>query len=214
MKFRGLVLALAIVMPSTALAGPITVGGLWATPLTSVTDPAQGGSEVAPFWSGLSWDCATCGVGFLVDVYGTEGLEYLHDGTNRATGFRFDIADDISAPSLLYSITAWTNGVFGRRSDGAFTYDNGVGQVWNSWDNGEQFALFRVVGLETTQYFLGVEDISVSQLLNDHDHNDFVVGFTETHSVPEPSSLLLIGCALAAAGARKVRATRKARVTA
>ncbi len=36
---------------------------------------------------------------------------------------------------------------------------SGVGPILNSWDNGEQFALFRIVGPETTRYILGIEDI-------------------------------------------------------
>ena len=77
-------------------------------------------------------------------------------------------------------ITAWTNGVIGRRSDGAFTYDSGTGHQSNSWDNPGQFALFRLVGPESTHYFLGIEDIPLRFAHNDRDYNDYVVKF-ETH---------------------------------
>lgn len=215
MKLRGLVLALALLAPSTVLADPITAGGLWSNPNAVITDPARDGITVAPFWSGLSWDCAVCGVGYLIDAYGTEGLEYLHNGTGQSTAFRFEPDEDISVPSVLFSITMWTGGVLSRRADGAFTYDSGTGHVSNSWDSPEQYALFRLVGPEVTQYFLGIEDILVSYELNDHDHNDYVVTFSQpTQSVPEPSSLLLMGCAIAAAGVQRFRASRKNRTVA
>jgi hypothetical protein len=210
MKLRGLVLALALLAPSTALADPITVGGVWSGPNAAITDPVSGVS-VAPFWSGLSWDCPVCGVGYLIDAYGTQGLEYLHNGAGQSTAFRFGMEEEISVPSVLFSITAWTGGIFGRRADGAFTYDSGTGHVSNSWDNPEQYALFRIVGPESTRYFLGIEDILVSYELNDHDHNDYVVTFSQPHSVPEPSSLLFMGCAIAAAGVQRFRASRKNR---
>lgn len=209
---RMLVLALVVLVPSSASADPITVGGAWSNPTALITDPLDS-SAVAPFWSGLSWDCALCNVGYVVDAYGTENIEYLHNGTGRATGFRFDIADEISVPSLLFSLTGWTGGTFGRRADGAFTYDTGTGHTYNSWDDAGQWALFRVVGPETTRYFLGVEDIPVSYEINDHDHNDYVVTFTQPHSVPEPSSLLFMGCAMAVAGVQRFRASRRNRTT-
>jgi hypothetical protein len=208
MKFRGLVLALALMAPSSALADPITLAGVWGSPNASFGSEL-GDASATPFWAGASWDCALCGIGYLIDAFGTENIEYLHDGTGQAAGFRFDPESDISLPSLLFSITAWTGGTFGRRADGAFTYDSGTGHVSNSWDNGEQYALFRIVGPDTTRYFLGIEDILVS-FPTDGDHNDYIVTFTETpHSVPEPSSLLLMGCALAAAAMRKVRSSRQ-----
>ena len=212
-KLRGLVLALVLLVPSSVLADPITAGGVWSGPNATITDPI-GGLTVAPFWSGLSWDCSVCGVGYLIDAYGTEGLEYLHNGLGQAAGFRFEPTDNISLPSVLFSITAWTGGIFGRRADGAFTYDSGTGHVSNSWDNPEQYALFRLVGPESTRYFLGIEDILVSYELNDHDHNDYVVTFSQPHAVPEPSSLLLMGCAMAAAGVQRFRASRKNRTVA
>jgi hypothetical protein len=207
MKFRGFVLALALLAPSSALADPITLGGVWGSP-NAPFGSEPGSVTAAPFWGGVSWDCTVCGVGYLINAFETENIEYLHDGTGQAAGFRFEPESDISATTMLFSITGWTGGTFGRRADGAFTYDSGTGHVSNSWDNGAQYALFRIVEPEITRYFLGIEDILVS-FPTDADHNDYVATFTQpTHSVPEPSSLLLMGCAIAAAAMRKARRGR------
>ena len=80
----------------------------------------------------------------------------------------------------------------------------------NSWDDPGQFALFRLVLPETTHYFLGVEDMLISDPLNDHDYNDHISRF-EAHSVPEPGTLLLLGSGMAALAVRKKLAARKAR---
>ena len=82
----------------------------------------------------------------------------------------------------------------------------------NSWDDPGQYALFRFVLPETTRYFLGVEDILISQV-NDHDYNDYVARF-ETQPVPEPGTLLLLGSGMAALAVRKKLAARKARIEA
>ncbi len=101
----------------------------------------------------------------------------------------------------------------GRRADGAFTYDTGTALVptTNSWDNPEQFALFRLVTAETIHYFLGIEDIPLSFELNDRDYNDYIVRFETPHSVPEPGTLLLLASGMAAFVARRKLTTRKAR---
>src|SRR5262245_19631779 len=193
MKLRGLVLALAlVVVPSLASADPITLTpASWAATNATFSD-SESGLTLAPFWSGLSWDCTYCGVGYLIDAEHTLGIEYLHNGAGRAAAFRFD-PSDITLPTFFAGITAWTNGRFGVRADGVFTYDSGTGHVSNSWDNPEQYALFRIVGPETTRYFLGIEDILVSYPVNDHDYNDYIATFQETHRVPEPTSLALMG---------------------
>jgi hypothetical protein len=195
MKLRGLVLAVALLtMPSLALADPITVNpGTWTSTSSPLTD-SEGGLLSAPFWSGLSWDGTYYGIGYMIDAYNLPAIEYLHDGSGRAVNFRFDADDEISTPSYFGGITAWTHGTFGRRADGAFTYDTGTGFSYNSWDNGSQFALFRLVGPEFTRYFLGIEDIPVRFAVNDHDHNDYITTFTERRAgVPEPTSLMLMG---------------------
>jgi len=206
MKLRGLVLAVALLAtPSLAFADPITVSpGSWTSPLTPVTD-AEGGLQVAPFWSGLSWDGNLLGVGYLIDAFNTPTIEYLHNGSGQALNFRFE-PDEISDPIHIGGITLLNHGTFGRRADGAFTYNNGAGSSYNSWDNGDQFALFRIVGPDITRYFLGVEDIPVRFALNDHDHNDYITTFTEKPaSVPEPTSLMLMGLGALGLAVRKRR---------
>ncbi len=214
MKLRALILAMALLVPASALADPIAVGvGAWqsvGTPL--VVSSSEGTLGVAPFWSGTSWDCSVCGINYILEAYGLENLEYLHNGYGRGVDFYFDSSTNLSMPVLISNQTAWQGGIFGRREDGAFTYDSRTGHVSNSREQGEQYALFRVREGNSFTYFMGIEDILVTAPANDFDHNDFVVRFSEpAHSVPEPGTLLLMATALAAAGARKLRAQRKAR---
>jgi hypothetical protein len=209
MKLPSFVLALALIVPSSALADPITLGGVaWSSTAGTPTDPSSSPVVADPFWSGLSWDCDICGVGYLLDAYNGNGLEYLHSESGGYTPFRFD--EPITTPTLMFNITALMGGVLSRREDGAFTYDNGTGNVINSWDDYGQFALFRLVGPETTRYFVAIEDILVTQIVNDRDYNDYVATFTP-QSVPEPSTLLLMGCSIAVLAARKKMRARKER---
>lgn len=212
MKFRSLILVLALLAPSIATADPITVGGTWSsTSAIPSADPTRLPLELASFWSGASWDGWHRGIKYLLEEYGVTELEYLNDGSGNYTSFRFD--EDIFDLTRIGGITYRTNGVLGRRSDGAFTYDNGAGDVSNSWDNPGQFALFRIASAEETRYFLGIEDILITEVLNDHDYNDYVARF-ETHSVPEPGTLLLLGSGMAALAVRKKVAARKVRTEA
>ena len=199
MKAKLLVIAL-LVMPSLAHAGPITTGS-WS--FVSAIDPAD--NDLAPFWDGLSWDGEYLGVGYLLDANTTPELEFLHDGSGNPVSFRFD--DSGIAWTLLYSITAWTEGVFGQTADGAFTYFTGNWFTYDSVNNPEQFVLFRIVDPDETRYFLGIEDIPVSYSPNDQDHNDYVVGFAQP--VPEPSTLLLLGAGAAGLLGRRARHVRR-----
>jgi hypothetical protein len=134
------------------------------------------------------------GVGHVLQT--DSDLEFLHDGAGYATAFRFD--DPAIQTTLLFNITAWTNGVLGRDQNGAFTYNSGTGRLSNSWTMPGQYALFRRVGTNYTQYFMGVEDILLSERANDRDYNDYVVTFTLPTQVPEPSTLMMLGLGLAA----------------
>ena len=208
MTLRSFVIALALLVPTVARAEPITVGGIWSPTATQSIGEGPQPLVLLPFWSGVSWDGWDRGVNYLLDEYGAIELDYLNDGHGSYTSFRFD--EDIFGLTKIGGITAWTNGAIGRRSDGAFTYDSGTGYQSNSWDNPGQFALFRLVGPESTHYFLGIEDIPLSFAHNDRDYNDYVAKF-ETHSVPEPGTLLLLGAGFAAFAARRKLADRKAR---
>jgi hypothetical protein len=193
-----------------ALAGPISIDGIWsAAAAPSILTPDDGAMALTltPFWAGISWDGERMGIGYLLNVYGNQGLEYLHDSTGNYTSFRFE--EDIFGLTKINGITAWTNGVLRMRSDGAFTYDSGTGHKSNSWDNPGQYALFRFVAPEATYYFLGVEDIPLWAPLNDRDYNDFVVAFSTPNPVPEPGTLLLLGSGVVALAARRKLAARK-----
>lgn len=216
MTFRGFALGLALLVPSVAMAGPISVDGVWAPTASQSSDPLSQSLELEPFWGGVSWDGPLKGIGYLIkNEYGTmEGVEYLRSSSGGYASFLFDFNEPLLNLTKFNGITAWTGGTFGRRADGAFTYDSGTGRVSNSIDSGEQYALFRVVLPEVTRYFLGIEDILLSEVLNDRDYNDYVVRFDVATPVPEPTTLLLFGTGMAALAARKKVAARKARVQA
>jgi PEP-CTERM motif len=180
---------LLLLLPSLASAVPITTGS-WSS-------VAYGGADGDghPFWDGLSWDGPLLGVGYLIGAYGASDLEYLHDANGNGAAFTFD--NPTIQTTLLHRITAWTNGVLGRDATGAFTYDSGTGRRSNSMTSPGQYALFRRVGAESTQYFMGIEDILLSEPRNDRDYNDYVVTFTLPNRVPEPSTMMLMALGLA-----------------
>ena len=208
MKLGSLVVALSLLIPSAAMAGPIAVDGIWSPIAPASQDQSLQSLGLFPFWAGASWDGPDLGVGSLINAYKTTGLEYLHDSNKNYTSFRF--TEDALDFTKIFGITAWTNGSLSM-SNGVFTYNNGAGNIYNSWDNPGQFALFRLTGPETIHYFLGIEDIVISQLVNDRDYNDFVVSFSTPQPVPEPGTLLLLGSGAAALAARRKVAARKAR---
>ena len=211
MKLRSLILVIALMVPSVATADPITVAGASWSSTSGIpsANPAVSPLELASFWSGHSWDGFHRGISYLLEEHDITGLEYLNDGSGNYTSFRFG-DDDIVGLTRIDGITSRTNAVLSVGQDGAFTFSaDGFGEV-NSWDDPWQFALFRLVLPETTHYFLGVEDMLISDPLNDHDYNDHISRF-EAHSVPEPGTLLLLGSGMAALAVRKKLAGRKAR---
>ena len=84
---------------------------------------------------------------------------------------------------------------------------NGAGAIYQSGDNGQQFAVFAqtpaspgTLPLNLTRYWIGVEDLKntsfgYANLGGDYDYNDLLVEFGV--AVPEPSYILLLLLGLA-----------------
>jgi PEP-CTERM motif len=198
MNLRPAVLAIALLVPVSAAADPITSGIWTGTASTAPNGPVQA-LDAAPFWSGLSYDCEFCGVGYVLGAFGDPSLEYLHDGDGHPVSFRFD--EPITTPTFIYMNTWRSGGVIGQNQNGAITFNNGI-DSWNSWDDPLQFALFRLTRGDSITYFLGIEDMPYDDPLTDHDYNDYVARFSP-QPVPEPGTLLLLGSGVAAIAARR-----------
>ena len=210
-----LVAGLCILAPAAVHAAPILPnGGIWSV----VGTPQQDG-EI--FWDnpGVN-DCKgkKCNAGeAILGLFSNKmwqpldltlgPLEYLHDGKGHAIAFAFA---PIAGWQGEFSMTAQTGGYHGQLANGAITYivdgPGKSGKVFeaNSLDDPKQFALFRQVGPESTRYFFAFEDIKGGK--SDYDYNDLILSVQlQAASVPEPSSLLLLGTALFAAGLRRTR---------
>ncbi len=206
MRKMAVLLGFCLTLPASAAAAPIT-SGIWS-PVVSTSNNG------AIFWDNLSVDCFVCNAGTILDIiYGP--IEYLHDGSGGATQFSFSEA---VSPTQVSSLTLLKNYTFTQQADGSFTYNNGLGFVSNSLgSNWDQFALFRQVSTQGTRYFLAIEDLDITPIrlpllglvtLSDKDYNDYIGSFyidnpvPPIDTVPEPSTLMLMGTALAVVSRR------------
>ena len=69
MKLRSLILAIALLVPSVAMADPITVAGASWSSTSGIPsgNPAVSQLELASFWSGHSWDGFHRGISYLLE---------------------------------------------------------------------------------------------------------------------------------------------------
>ncbi len=163
MTLRGFVVVLALMVPSAAMADPITVSGMWSPTMTPPSaDPTVLPLEATAFWSNPSWDGPLMGVAYLIDAFNTENLEYLHNPDGSPASFRFDEADRQSDVALwdhadgLAASSGETNPAHSR-----MTAEPAPSRTPGTTAN--SIALFRIRGPETTRYFLGIEDILLSE---------------------------------------------------
>jgi hypothetical protein len=172
-----LVIALAWAMPASA---SIITTGTWSTATP----------EHIYYWDNPSWDCPTCAAANVLNVY-RSGLQVLSDDEGGPAAFAFDQVETVTK---LSAQTAWVNGQLSQGVDGSFSYDSGTGRLSNTLTSPEQYVLFRrLLSGGRTQYWMGIEDILLSEARNDRDYNDDVT-FTETSvPTPEPSTLVLLG---------------------
>ena len=108
MTLRGFVVVLALMVPSAAMADPITASGLWSPTMTPPSaDPNVLSLEATAFWSNPSWDGPLMGVAYLINAFNTENLEYLHNPDGSPARFRFDEDDRQSEMALRNHRVDW-----------------------------------------------------------------------------------------------------------
>lgn len=210
---RCLLLGALVLTPAATQAAPILPdGGTW----TVVGVPTQDGLM---YWDNPSdSDCKgkKCNAGeAILGMFSTlmympldpsgAPLEYLHNGKGKPVPFAFD---PIVGWRGEFSMTALNHGYHGQLANGAVTYTvDGPGNspmfLADSLTDPRQFALFRQVGTTSVRYYVAFEDTKGKK--SDYDYNDLILSFEQLRSVPEPSTLALLGSAFLGVALRRRR---------
>lgn len=180
------VLMLGLASPVIATPFNIVTPGTWQ----AVTGPSESGTNP---WDNPSWDGPLANIGYKVDLGGYEWLQGP-----------FTISGVTWGPENIIQ-TALPNGFLTVLSSGELTYNNTIGNVFNSnGDGAVNFWLLRELGLG--RGLLIVEDLPQGFGTTDNDGDKWWRwdAIEDPPNVPEPASLTLFGTGLFFA-ARRLR---------
>ena len=132
-----------------------------------------------------------------INPYGATVCEGSWDGPGKTTCELIGATGQIGVPyvftrysndwTLVYSLTAHEPQSFGVNGDGSLYYSNPY-ISFNSHSDTHQFAYWE----SEQSIVVGVEDLTGP---SDWDYNDYVVEFSKSSTVPEPSLLVMLGVA-------------------